>query len=863
MSAAESKTKERVHRSNLKRRTFVTIGITGFLGLGSLAVVFICMFNSEAVAAMLNSWDPSLTWLKWVLGILFALIFVASTFSAIMLTYLNMRQRYAKTKFRVEVITVGLTLLLSIIVKAMVIVLKDGELIAAEPLSNVVAVTLQALYNAMGGLSLEGLSETGDLIALQLVPFYGTSIIAALVFIGVVGSTFAYEAYSYILIRVLYGIFPGDLHYDTFVFTALNDETLCLACSVAKDNPKAVIIFAGPALEPFDRHDELCAEVMGNGFLYWSYYEDANKSIVASLGLKRKRNKPKEGGNPNKDFKSFYVFAFDTNEKGVPEEEDNADAIFDDSSLRKEHPDNFFIHYVLLGRGENDFQVYQVKKFRSLDPNNADLSLWTEAKTIAEQVSSYLKCEDVLGACVPSPTGTRVRSIGFGETARAIVKALYIQSAAAQYEDNKIVEAPFFADVFDARSLEIAGFFKKEIPYAICYKKGETPPEDTLDLNCPQFRFNEKNYTHIDVVNAHEREVVEQTEEDFDYCVIATGDDRENINIANSIIANRYRKDSSKKLIIFVTVYSKRNNIFMTAPQEMVDALNPDPDNPLANEIRKRFEQEIDHTQKIINFSTREEAEVFRRNIYRYSDKLYAVIVGNREDTYLYPSIRYQQRSAKFNARYEKVSGRIGKIMSGNDVSNAAIWRESLVGLREFYSHGTMPTLEPGAPNAYTKLVQSLDAFYIDAEDAAQAKNLAANWSGLDLWARQSNIDIYRYSRTYYRWVMENYGELFKAADYDLSKIKPGEEQMKMLALLLYIEHARWNRTHIAAGWRFGPKDKPHRTHVCIVPMANLESGSEVPWAYAYDLSNVMLAIRTYAQIEKPEKEAEKAAESA
>ena len=293
----------------------------------------------------------------------------------------------------------------------------------------------------------------------------------------------------------------------------------------------------------------------------------------------------------------------------------------------------------------------------------------------------------------------------------------------------------------------------------------------------------------------------------------------------------------------------------------MVDALTADEDNPTAMEIKRKFEEEIDHTQKIVAFSTREEAEVFRRNIYRYSDNLYAVIVGNREDTYLYPSIRYQQRSATFHNRYEKVSKRIGLISSGDDVTNGKAWKESLVALRKFYTEGRVPDLKEGEANAFSKLIGSLDGFYVDALDADEAKSLAVDWSGLDLWARQSNIDIYRYSRTYYHLVMENYKDLFEEAGYDFAKIKPGVEQMKMLALLLYIEHARWNRTHIAAGWRFGPKDKPHRTHSCLVPMAFLDNTSAIPWAYAYDLSNVMLSIRTYAEIEKPRKKAEAEAE--
>lgn len=860
------KAKEKKRRSAWKPRSLVAILITGFVGLACTVLVFVGMFFAKEFNEALNSWSPALDPLKWILGIVFALVFVASTFAAIMLTYLSLRQIHAKTKLRIELIVVASTILFSIVVKGMVIVLSNGHFSDAL-LPNVAGMVLQSIYNAFGGLQFEGLPDTGELVQLQLIPFYGTSIITALVFLGVIGSTFAYELYSYILIKVLYGFLPGKLHYDTFVFTALNEETLCLAKSVADDNKDAIIIFAGPALEPFDRHNEQCAEVMGNGFLYWSYYEDSNKTITESLGLKHKRMT---------DDTVFYVFAFDTDPNGVPEEEKNADTVFDDASLRKkndalirkkrnqnggkEFQSDFYIHYVLLGKGENDFQAYQVKKKRSLDPNNADLSLWTESKAIAEQVANYLKCEDVLDACLPSAEGTKVRSIGFGETARAIVKELYIQSAMAKYDGNKIQGAPFFVDIYDQKSMEIAGFFKKDTPYALCYKKGEAVPQDDTGLNCPLFCFNEKNYTHIDIASEEEeRNKKSDGKDDFDYCVIATGDDRENINIANSIIASRYHDSlkKNKKLILFVTIYNKRNNIFLTAPTEMIEALNinskKDTERATAISIVKKFNKEVDRSYLIGGFSSHKEADISRKNVYRYNDNLFAVIVGNREDTYLYPSIRQQHKSAVFNSRYSIVSGQIYNYSEGHIKTGARIWANYLSSMRDFYRESTLPDLTGEKANIDVGMLKELEELFDLTKKPEDPLELDKQWAGLNLWDRQSNIEVFHYARTYLKLMMKEYGEEFREANYTISELQSGEKLFKMLALLQYIEHERWNRVHIAAGWRHcEKKDKEHRFHNCLVPMAELEVEKNYSWAYVYDLSNVLLSIRSYSEIEFP-----------
>ena len=101
--------------------------------------------------------------------------------------------------------------------------------------------------------------------------------------------------------------------------------------------------------------------------------------------------------------------------------------------------------------------------------------------------------------------------------------------------------------------------------------------------------------------------------------------------------------------------------------------------------------------------------------------------------------------------------------------------------------------------------------------------------------------------------MMKEYGEDFREANYAISELQSGEKLFKMLALLQYIEHERWNRVHIAAGWRhYEKKDKEHRFHNCLVPMAELEIEKNYSWAYVYDLSNALLSIRSYSEIEFP-----------
>ncbi|MEG1662963.1 MAG: hypothetical protein RR338_03165, partial [Clostridia bacterium] len=240
---------------------------------------------------------------------------------------------------------------------------------------------LISMYSSFGVLAFEGLSEFEIGFAYLQCLYVGTSVCAGMVFVSVITAKANYEIYSRIIIYFNKISTHLKKKTDIYIFTALTEDSITLARSIKakysenhfelkelkqttmeKVHKRALIVFAGSELSVFNRKNELCREVMADGFLYWSYAKSNNKSIAKSLRL---NNRNKKNFNVR-----FVVLAFALDEKGIPKEEANMDVVFSDIKTRIAKEDNLRIEYLILTKREINYQAY--------DRSNREL-LWEYA----------------------------------------------------------------------------------------------------------------------------------------------------------------------------------------------------------------------------------------------------------------------------------------------------------------------------------------------------------------------------------------------------------------------------------------------------------------------------------------------------
>lgn len=164
---------------------------------------------------------------------------------------------------------------------------------------------------------------------------------------------------------------------DIYIFTALNEETLQLAKSIKNNEKykkvkrqkrkKCIIIFSGPEFDAFDRNDDLCRQLIAEGFLYRSYYKSSEneknkkgKSIARILKLNNKNIR--RGEFKDSRLNRFCIFAYDS-KNHIPEEENNVGFVFDDIEARinAKKRDSLRIEYYVLTKRDINYQAYDYK----------------------------------------------------------------------------------------------------------------------------------------------------------------------------------------------------------------------------------------------------------------------------------------------------------------------------------------------------------------------------------------------------------------------------------------------------------------------------------------------------------------------
>ena len=312
-------------------------------------------------------------------------------FAAVAVTiaiYLGCRIKFAHTKFIVEASIILFALVLSIGTKASVLLDASGG-----PVSSAGSV-FDALYKAIGGLTFEGVSpaDEASVEPHAMMLYYGASLYAGLVTIFVVSVKASYEFYSKLRLCL-------PTLKSIYIITDISEETLLLAKDIKRNDRLSKIVFAGPRLAAFDRHNELCQQAMANGFLYWSYSRKARRHVgkTAEKGngdnngatapdKKYKKEKLSEfikgffyfgeksiaarvggpfsfGGrglfylNKNNPLKRIVVLAFAA-ENHVPLEAENIKIVCDDVRTRIERPDYIQVEYILQTKDGIIYDAY-------------------------------------------------------------------------------------------------------------------------------------------------------------------------------------------------------------------------------------------------------------------------------------------------------------------------------------------------------------------------------------------------------------------------------------------------------------------------------------------------------------------------
>lgn len=341
---------------------------------------------------------------------------VLAVCAAVLLTiglYSRARIRFAHAKMIVETVTILITLVIAIAVKAWI--LFD----AAGGNASAVSSVFDAIYKAIGGLTFEGVSPTdeGIIRPIKLAIYYGTSLYAGIVTVYVVSVKASYELYSKLSL-------DACTKKNIYIITDLNEETLSLAKNIKNNDVNSKIAFAGPRLEAFDRHNDLCQQAMANGFLYWSYLrksgrsrkrgafqaiartyryyskgesgdtavDDAAQDARAEkdtyaltnrlLGQKKKTcdksiaarvggifsfgGKGRLYNNKENFYKRIVIFAFAA-EKHIPLEAENIKTVCDDIRTRTVKPDKLRIEYVLLTKDNIEYAAYDKMRENLID----------------------------------------------------------------------------------------------------------------------------------------------------------------------------------------------------------------------------------------------------------------------------------------------------------------------------------------------------------------------------------------------------------------------------------------------------------------------------------------------------------------
>ncbi len=481
-----------------------------------------------------------------VLGVVMSILVLVFLVSITCTLYFYFRKKYAHSKFLIEACFIGFAILFSIAMKFTIYYASS-----TKDFWSAFDSFLQAFFSGIGGLTFEGLDDLGEIGQICKSLYYVSSLYAGLMTLIIVSAKANYEFYSMLvllwdaLMAKIRRVFCLKEKKNVFVITDITEESFQLALDIKKEAQNPLIIFAGPTLNAFDRHDELCRQLMAQGFLYWSYSkrkkgDTKRKSIAKTLHLNYFNHKKKM---KKEDYqRRFVVYAF-ASHNHIPLEEENLDIVFDDIRTRIEQKDSLRIEYYLLTKREVNYQSYaylnkemmlrfaqtrkelfpqdqemiQNKDFqtyfltdqflgtynpawkklkRSIGQKYGEefiLNIWCEAKQIGRQAVQKMMEEGLAKYLATHDEGLRVWALGFGNTGQAITNELFVHSANV---DEQGKTRDYMVDVFDQNISEVGGMFQKQHGECFCLHEEDLfqQVEDDVKLQLHSLKNSDQNH---------------------------------------------------------------------------------------------------------------------------------------------------------------------------------------------------------------------------------------------------------------------------------------------------------------------------------------------------------------------------------
>lgn len=309
-----------------------------------------------------------------LIGVVRGALIIVDLYIAFMWIYFLLRKKI-QARYVAEIIVIAAVIAFSVTGKMLISYFNEvgsGSFVdVSRDAWDSTAKFYYALYQALGGISFEGLAEYGMYETWRTMAYAGSSLIAGLVAISILTFSISYEIYSYFA----WANFGSRNRSKIYVFTSVTEDSVALAHSIDSANREkrkaqtlgalieeekevakvcgesssvavylravyrrifrrrryAIIFLRTEGEEGFDGKNALHADIMHSGFLFRSYNPGRkNKSIARFLHIRLKNDGCLEQNGSKKydaaalrdEAAELHVFSLDW-EKGKTSENDN------------------------------------------------------------------------------------------------------------------------------------------------------------------------------------------------------------------------------------------------------------------------------------------------------------------------------------------------------------------------------------------------------------------------------------------------------------------------------------------------------------------------------------------------------------
>ena len=718
---------------------------------------------------------------------------------------------------------------------------------------------LTAFYQSIAAFFFDGLGADyiagGDILSAL---YYGAALYAGLVAVSVVTTRVNYEIYS----RVAFAATLADRlagRCDMYVFTSVTEDSLTLARSenVIRPSRKCIIVFAGSGLIPFDHKDELCRELMRQGYFYISWYrrrkrrspsDDAHVGSGEVPFAKRLhffRNNVLDDASRH-IFPRLHIVALGINDDTTGAEPVNGNVMFDDiaallditcarySRGRIGAPvPEWIVDYHVLTDTKINYESYS----RRLDEvirahpeiggaaetvkNCIQMHVFNEAYATAVDLAEKRKeMFDGLGAGrgwkgslyerdadTTSADGSmgdyRACVLGFGKTGQEAMKMLFTQTAFVSADG---IPTQFVADVYDKAADDIGGLFAYEHPLFCCCDGDEGENAVTPELD----HLAEESVVHraIYVSCAQEDPASDagkvNRETGFPVVFFHTrscGDIRL-AHLLDSHVAGGKSSRERRMRAFVICMGSDEINI------NMANALIADVRHEIAaGDGGERLMQVIYVHIRNSKNTARLDWTAEDEKIFAAKDKnLFVCRFGDSKSIYAYDRVIDKGDAANFKFIYSTYNAYDEDGTAAEKLSARETW-----GIIE-----TIHGLDPAAlEQAKTLVVSAIQRSVRGIEFNDRGK--WRKWMEVSPYEKESNLSVKLYSSVYER-MSEDIGDDFSVED------------LLSVNHMAMLEKTRWNRFYMSHGWVFGKKNKPEKVHDGILSCAAIYHRAERGW---------------------------------